>query len=259
MRIVCTGPRSATPRRSILTIRQGLLRVLAASTWLCVSAPQAQVIALDTGHSIATQGAISARGVAEFEFNRALTLAVDEALRGAGYATTMIGTDGQTLDLASRPRKAAAAGAVFFLSLHHDSAKARFQRDWEFEGRQRKFLDDRFRGFSLFISRENPKWWQALPCASAIGAHLIAAGFKPSRYHADAILGSGREFADEANGVHFFDALAVLRRASMPAVLLEAGVIVNRDDESMLARPQTRQAIGRAVAAGLGTCLAPRH
>lgn len=212
------------------------------------------MIAIDVGHSIATQGAISARGVAEFDFNRALALVLDEDLRQTGYRTTVIAAEGRTLDLVSRPRRAAAAQADFFISVHHDSAKARFQQDWEFEGRNRKFLDDRFRGFSLFVSRNNPQWPQALRCASTIGARMIAAGHRPSRYHADPVLGSGREFADETNGVHFFDNLAVLRHATMPALLFEAGVIVNRDEEAMLAREGTRRAMARAIGAGIADC-----
>ncbi len=212
------------------------------------------MIAIDVGHSIATQGAISARGVAEFDFNRALALVLDEDLRGAGYQTIVIAAEGKTLDLVSRPRQAAAAQAGLFVAVHHDSAKARFQQDWVFEGRNRKFLDDRFRGFSIFVSRNNPQWPQALRCASTIGARMMAAGHRPSRYHADPVLGSGREFADEANGVHFFDNLAVLRHATMPALLFEAGVIVNRDDELMLAREGTRRAIARAIGAGILDC-----
>ncbi len=211
-------------------------------------------IALDAGHSIKTQGAISSRGVAEFEFNRQLVLTLDAEFKKRHVTTTLIAIEGRTEDLVSRPRKAKEAGAQLFIAVHHDSAKARFHQDWEFEGRPRKFLDDRFRGFSLFVSRNNPQWPQALKCASAIGAQLIAAGFKPSRYHADAVLGESREFADEANGVHFFDNLAVLRHATIPALLFEAGVIVNRDEEVMLTHQATRQGIAGAVAAGVAAC-----
>ena len=212
------------------------------------------VVALDAGHGIRTQGAISARGVPEFEFNRQLVIVIDDALTRAGVRTVLIAVDGSIEDLVSRPRKARDAGAQLFISVHHDSAKARFHRDWQFEGKPRKFLDDRFRGFSLFVSRSNPQWPLALKCASAIGAQLIAAGFRPSRYHADPILGSAREFADETNGVHFYDNLAVLRHASMPGLLMEAGVIVNRDEEALLAQPGTQQRIAAAVVSGIAGC-----
>lgn len=217
-------------------------------------------VAIDVGHSIKTQGAISARGVAEFEFNRALALVIDAALTQdaapgqTGMRTTLIAVDGLTTDLASRPRKAKEAGAQLFISVHHDSAKLRFHQPWMYEGKPRTFLDGRFRGFSLFVSRTNPQWPLALKCASAIGAQLIAAGFKPSRYHADPVLGSAREFADEINGVHFFDNLAVLRMASMPALLMEAGVIVNREEEALLAQPVTQTRIAAAVSAAVAAC-----
>ena len=203
---------------------------------------------------LVVQGANSARGVAEFEFNRQLVLMLDAEFKRRGAATTLIAIEGRTEDLASRPRKAMEAGAQLFIAVHHDSAKARFHQDWMFEGRPRKFLDDRFRGFSLFVSRNSPQWPQALKCASAIGAQLIAQGFKPSRYHADAVLGELREFADEINGVHFFDNLAVLRHATMPALLFEAGVIVNRDEEEILAQIATQQRIAAAVATGVADC-----
>ena len=211
-------------------------------------------IALDAGHSVKSQGAISARGVAEFEFNRQLVLTLDAEFKRRGVTTTLIAVEGRTEDLVSRPRKAKDAGAQLFVAIHHDSAKARFHHDWVFEGRPRKFLDDRFRGFSLFVSRNNPQWPQALKCASAIGAQLIVQGFKPSRYHADAVLGESREFADEINGVHFFDNLAVLRHAIIPALLFEAGVIVNRDDEALLAQSATPQRIAVAMTAGVAAC-----
>lgn len=234
--------------------------LLGALTWLPAMPLSAaptngfRHIALDAGHSIKTQGAISARGVAEFDFNRQLVLALEAAFHHAGARTTLTGVEGLTADLVSRPRQAAQAGAQVFVSVHHDSAKARFHQDWQHEGKPRKFLDDRFKGFSLFVSRNNPQWPLALKCASAIGAQLIAQGFTPSRYHADPVLGSAREYADETNGVHFYDNLAVLRHAAMPAVLMEAGVIVNRDEEALLAQPATRGRLAQAVVAGVALC-----
>jgi len=221
----------------------------------CATAAE-PLVALDVGHYIAKPGATSARGVVEFEFNRALALAIDTRLRQAGYRTELIGADGQASDLAARPRRAREVGATLFISVHHDSARERFLRDWEYEGKPRKYLDDRFRGFSLFVSRQNPQWRLALECASTLGAGLKAAGFTPSRYHADPLLGEAREFADEANGVHFFDNLAVLRNATIPALLFEAGVIVNRDEEARLAQDATRARIAEALAQAMPACVA---
>jgi N-acetylmuramoyl-L-alanine amidase len=114
---------------------------------------------------------------------------------------------------------------------------------------------ERFAGFSLVVSRRNPQMERSLACASAIGAEMRAAGFAPSRYHADPVLGENRPFADEENGVHFYDNLAVAHTARMPSLLFEAGVIVNRAEEAKLRDPQVREQIAQALAKGVRNCL----
>ena len=47
-----------------------------------------------------------------------------------------------------------------------------------------------------------------------------------------------RELVDPTNGVYRYDQLIVLRTTHMPAVLLEAGSIINRKEELDLAKPQ---------------------
>ena len=47
-----------------------------------------------------------------------------------------------------------------------------------------------------------------------------------------------RELVDATNGVYRYDQLIVLRTTHMPAVLLEAGSIINRKEELELAKPQ---------------------
>ena len=228
------------------------MRALAAALLLLAAVAQAKEVALDVGHSIASRGATSARGVPEFEYNRALALEVAAALAKAGLRVRPIGAAGDVLDLESRPR--AALGADLFISIHHDSVKERLLEAWQHEGEPRRY-NDGVSGFSLFVSRENPRLAASLACASAIGRVLRANGFAPSRYHADAVLGESREFADEVNGVHYFDHLAVLRHARMPALLFEAGVIVNRDEELRMRDPGVKQAIAGALAQGVGQCL----
>ena len=114
---------------------------------------------------------------------------------------------------------------------------------------------DQFSGFSLFVSRNNPQVERSLVCASAIGAEMLKAGFARSLYHADPVLGESRPFADEANGVHYFDNLAVAKSATMPALLFEAGVIVNRSEEARLGRPETQAVMASAIAQGVTRCL----
>ncbi len=209
-------------------------------------------VAIDVGHSLETPGATSARGRVEFEFNRDLALAIDRALKAEGVATRVIGADGKENGLGARPAKASGAGLL--LSVHHDSVQPHFLQSWVHEGQELRY-SDRFAGFSLFISRRNPALSGSLRCASALGEELRHAEFRPSLYHADPIPGEMKPFADRRNGVHYYDNLAVLKGAASPAVLLEAGVIVNRREELILADAQTRERIATAVAAGLARCL----
>ena len=68
-------------------------------------------------------------------------------------------------------------------------------------------------------------------------------------------MGENRPFADEENGVHYFDNLAVLKTASIPALLFEAGVIVNRDEELRMRDPAVRSRIAEAITKAVGSCL----
>lgn len=200
------------------------------------------MVAVDVGHYAAEPGVISASGRPEFEYNLELSQRVKADLEALGLKVRLIGERGDYAVLHHRTRDA--AGANLFLSIHHDSVKERLlPRAAEFSG------------FSLFVSRDHGHVDGSLACASAIGARMRAAGFTPSRYHADAVLGENRPFADEANGVHYYDNLAVGKTAPMPSVLFEAGVIVNPAEDAKMRDPQVQARIARAVAEGARQCL----
>jgi N-acetylmuramoyl-L-alanine amidase len=133
---------------------------------------------------------------------------------------------------------------VLFISIHHDSVRERFIGEPQL-----------FSGFSVYVSRQNRELAKSERCASAIGARLRGLGLKPSRYHADPWFGENRPFADEANGVHYFDNLAVGRSAPMASVLVEAGVIANAEEERRITEPSMRRAIAGAIAGGAADCL----
>jgi N-acetylmuramoyl-L-alanine amidase len=117
---------------------------------------------------------------------------------------------------------------------------------------------DRFSGYSLFVSRLNPGLRESLACAQAIGGELRGAGYAPSLHHAEPIPGENRPLADAGNGIHYFDDLVVLKSTAVPAVLMEAGIIVNRDDELSLGQANTRKRLATAIADGFCGCLGSR-
>ena len=229
------------------------MRIVLLAFLLAAASAHAQTtVAIDVGHYLEEPGATSARGRAELEFNRDLALEIDSAVLGKGLGSFLVGFDGLMSRLSARSVAGAKAG--FLLSVHHDSVQPHFLQTWEHEGVERLYCD-RYSGFSLFVSRKGPYLRRSLACASAIGEEMRRAGFSPSLYHADPIPGERKPFADKANGVHYYDNLIVLKTAKTPAVLLEAGVILNRNEELEMQKDGVRQRIAAAVAAGLDRCL----
>jgi N-acetylmuramoyl-L-alanine amidase len=54
---------------------------------------------------------------------------------------------------------------------------------------------------------------------------------------------------NKETGVYCYDQLIVLKSTRMPAVLLEAGSIINRDEELKMDSPERRDIISNAVTA----------
>jgi N-acetylmuramoyl-L-alanine amidase len=235
-----------------LIVYNRAVRALFPLLLYAAASAHAATVAIDVGHFIEEPGATSARGRPELDFNRELAADIESAVRSRGLGTMLIGADGFMSQLTART--AAARSADFFLAVHHDSVQPQFLETWEFDRVERAF-SDRYSGFSLFVSRKNRSPSRSLACASAIGEALRHAGFSPSLYHADPIPGENKPFADRRNGVHYYDNLIVLKTARTPAVLLEAGVIVNRDEELKVQSEEVRRRIAAAVADGLQRCL----
>ena len=211
------------------------------------------MVAIDVGHSMAHPGAISARGKPEFEFNLGFAETLKEMLTASQVQSVLIGGDGMMTELPKRTIAAEAAGATFFVAVHHDSAQPRYFETWNWQGVERRFAD-RFSGFSLFVSRKNPFPDASLKCARMIGSALKQTGRTASPHHAENIPGENREWADQNAGVYYFDDLVVLKSANTPAVLIEVGVIVNRSEEQIIQEPAERRAIAGAVVRGLSDC-----
>jgi N-acetylmuramoyl-L-alanine amidase len=207
----------------------------------------APVVAVDVGHTLAAHGATSARGRGEFEFNRDLARELAAALISRGIAAHLVNDDGRIGSLRDRPR--AVPQADFFISIHHDSVSAHELKPWVWQGRSLDY-DDSFAGHSLFVSRDNPFPDASLSCASVIGARLQRLGFVPTHKNA-----RRRDWADRGNTVHWYDNLVVLYRTELPAVLFEAGVIKNRDEELRLRDPAHQRRMADGIATGIAACL----
>jgi N-acetylmuramoyl-L-alanine amidase len=205
-------------------------------------------IALDVGHTPEASGATSARGVTEYSYNLQLAKRIETALRQGGFGRTILITVRGTgrSQLLQRTERANALGVDLFLSIHHDDVQEAYHSKWTFDGTTRLF-SDKFSGYSLVVSRENPHFERSLDFAKLLGTALMAHGMYYSAHHAEAIPGEGRELADRKVGVYLYDQLVVLKFTKAPAVLLEAGIIVNRVEELVLASPEGRGLVSAAV------------
>ena len=211
------------------------------------------VVALDVGHDRAHPGATSARGEVEFDYNLALSGLVLGALQANGFARAFrIGETGGPITLASRPQRARDGHAAMFISLHHDFVQPHYLSQWSYQGRSLAYSDD-FHGYSIFVSTRSPWARQNLVLADDLGRALRARGLAPSLHHAAPEDGERHPLLDRELGIYQYDSLAVLRGATMPALLLELAVIVNRDEEqairSGLYHPKMVAAIVEAVTA----------
>ena len=216
---------------------------------------RATEVAVDVGHTLVSPGATSAHGIVEFEFNRVLADAVGLALAERALSVRPINFDGRIASLDARPQEA--VGSDFFLSIHHDSVQPQWLEEWVWDGQVRSF-SDRYTGFSLFVSRDNPDLDTSLRCASAIGARLRRLGFVPATHHADSLPGRERPYADPDNAVHYYDNLIVLYRTMLPAVLFEAGIIKHRAEELSLRDPAWQARMADGIATGVAACLSVR-
>jgi len=217
-------------------------------------------IVLDVGHTAESEGAISARNVAEFVFNLRLAQQIEQKLKAEGFAeTTLLVTGGKARQ--SLVKRVAAANdlhADLFLSIHHDSVPDKLLENWEFEGKKSHF-SDRFSGYSVFVSRDNPDFKQSLLFAELVGREMKDKGLQYARQYTQPIMGHYQHpLLDKETGVYDYDQLVVLKSTRMPAVLLEAGSIINRDEELKMASPERRDIITSAVTAAVEDICYPR-
>jgi N-acetylmuramoyl-L-alanine amidase len=212
-------------------------------------------VAIDIGHSNSSPGAISARGVPEYNFNRNMVhLLLARLQKDPQFKGSFIVDDtGEKVSLSSRPAIAETRGADVFLSIHHDSVYPQQLSQWIYQGRRLDVCDE-ISGYAVFFSEFNGSPTESHRLANLIGREMRRGGLTPDLNHA----GHGnRVLLDRSKGVYSFNGLVVLKDANIPAALVECGVIKNSIEEVKLCDPRQQQriveALYRALAAFAGT------
>jgi N-acetylmuramoyl-L-alanine amidase len=216
---------------------------------------------IDVGHTATSPGADSARGVPEYEFNLKLADVIAQSLREAGFDKTVrLVTSGSRLS--SLFQRAAGANNLhgdLFISIHHDSVPDNLKETWQYEGTKHSY-SDRFSGYAIFVSNDNADSAGSLAFGHSLGEELQKRGLRYTSHYTLPLMGRYRhELIDEEAGVYRYDHLIVLHSTHMPAVLLEAGSIINRQEELELATPERRLIVAEAVTAAVEEFCASRE
>jgi N-acetylmuramoyl-L-alanine amidase len=224
--------------------------------------PSAFRVIVDVGHTVDVPGALSARGVPEYAFNLQLARQIKETLVGAGFDKTvlLISAKAPTAGLFERANIANRLPADLFISIHHDSVPDNLIHAWQYEGQDQQYNDD-YPGYALFVSNDNADRAGSLLFGKFLGKALQARGLQFTPHYTLPLMGHRRrQLLDADAGVYRYDQLVVLRYTRMPALLLEAGSIVNRQEELELATPERRTLTSEAVAAAVEDfCAARAH
>jgi N-acetylmuramoyl-L-alanine amidase len=213
------------------------------------------------GHTATSPGADSARGVPEYEFNLKLADVVAQSLHEAGFDKTvrLITSGAKFPSLFERARTANKLQADLFISIHHDSVPDNLKETWQYEGK-RNYFSDRFSGYAIFVSNDNVDHAGSLAFGHSLGQELQKRGLHYTPHYTLPLMGRYRhELIDEEAGVYRYDHLRVLHSTLMPAVLLEAGSIMNRQEELELATPERRLMVAEAVTAAVENFCASRE
>jgi N-acetylmuramoyl-L-alanine amidase len=241
----------------VLALR-AVVRALSASLFLLFFSPlgralaaEAPLVVLDSGHTPGNPGALGVRGIYEVLYNDRLVGLIEARLKEAGFRVTRTRAPLEEVDLDERAARVNAARPWLLLSVHHDSAQLSHLEGLSRGGTTVYRSKQPIRGYSLFVSGAGKAYPESLKAALALGRRLLALGRPPSLHHAEQIPGEGRTLLDARLGIYRFDELKLLRLAGCPAVLLEAGVLVDEVDEAWVSDPVNQAALADAVVAAL--------
>ena len=209
------------------------------------------VVVVDPGHTPTQAGALGVAGIHEVTYNDAFSAKLAKALQAAGVKVVLTRAAAEDISLGGRAELANALPADLFLAVHHDSAQLKYLTKIEVNGAPAYQTIVPIAGYSIFVSKLNPKFEQSQQFAKLLGQALRALGRPPTLHHAEPIAGEGRELLEPSLGIYKFDELLVLRKTTVPAVLLEVGVIVDAADERYVSDNAKQEAIVQAIVAAV--------
>lgn len=171
------------------------------------------VVAIDPGHGGADVGAVGIRGLQEKVAVLSISTQVAEKLRQKGIKAVLTRSGDQEIDLAPRVATAEGVKADLFVSIHANS---------------------------ISMSRPDINGLETYYYASS-------AGYRLARAIHNRILSSTNMRDRGVRQARFY----VIRRTSMPAVLVETGFVTGSEDAARLASAAQRTQLAEAIAQGI--------
>ena len=185
-------------------------------------------IVIDPGHGGDEPGAIGPSGLREMDANLAIARAVVAKLPGSRVFLTRTA---RRAGLAYRAGLANRLGAVAFVSIHNNSSPV--------------LVGSRLPGSEVYHRVDDR---ESARLARLINEEVVKAlkGFKIS-WGRNSIVGPKSRRSHEHGGDYY----GVLRRARVPAVIVENMFITNAHEERLLRRPDVRVSLADAIGRGI--------
>jgi N-acetylmuramoyl-L-alanine amidase len=216
-----------------------------------------RVVAIDAGHGGIDPGAVGAEGTFEKEVTLAQAKLLRRALTATGRYEVALTRDSDTfVALRERIRRAHAAGAEVFISLHADTLNDRTVRGGTVYTLSENASDAEAAALAARENRADTLAGVDLKDHSPQVAQILIELTQRVTMNASAVL--ARQLVDELSSViplmhntHRFAGFAVLKSPEIPSVLVEMGYLSNRQDERQLKDPQFRTRLASALVKGL--------
>ncbi|HEY9826012.1 MAG TPA: N-acetylmuramoyl-L-alanine amidase [Stenomitos sp.] len=173
----------------------------------------AKVVVIDPGHGGGDPGAVGINGLQEKGVVLSVATQVAEQLRRKGMNAILTRTDDREIDLAPRVAKAEGVKADIFVSIHANSIS--LSRP-DINGLETYY----------YSSKEGYKLARAIHSSVLNGTTIQDRGVRQARFY-------------------------VIRRTSMPSVLVEIGFVTGAQDAARLSSPAQRTKLAEAITQGI--------
>jgi N-acetylmuramoyl-L-alanine amidase len=206
-----------------------------------------EVIIIDVGHSVLHPGAISASGRGEFFYNLDIAEALYQEFHRKEFTNIVfIKAYDKVLPIHERIILIKTNRPRLLISIHHDSVQPSYLSKVYYKDKLLYYCDQ-FQGYSVFYSHRNIEEQKSVLLAKMIGTELRNIGLVPTIHHAENIHGEMKPLIDRNLGIYRYDNLSILTESSVPSVLVECGVIVNRKEDKLLQDPEYQVALAKAL------------